>query len=76
MNGASNKFPHYISDGSGRDNYVKNTEGGNSIPFRWRDQTDFYFKSTLRSHAEMPNVHYFSNFRKTHRIKTSLLNHN
>jgi hypothetical protein len=23
--GGSNKFPHYISDGSGRDYYVKNT---------------------------------------------------
>jgi hypothetical protein len=23
--GGSNKFPHYISDGSGRDFYVKNT---------------------------------------------------
>lgn len=55
--GGSNKFPHYISDGSGRDFYVKNTEGGNSVPFRWRDQTDYMFKSTLRSHAEMPSVH-------------------
>ena len=56
--GASNKFPHYISDGSGRDYYVKNTEGGNSTPFRWRDQTDYFFKSTLRSHAEFPNSLY------------------
>lgn len=35
--GGSNKFVHYISDGSGRDYYVASTEGGNSKPFRWRN---------------------------------------
>ena len=54
--GASNKFPHYVSDGSGRDFYVKNTEGGNSCPFRWRDLTDFRFRSSLRGHDPFPNV--------------------
>jgi hypothetical protein len=34
--GGSNKFVHYISDGSGRDYYVGSTEGGNSNPFHWR----------------------------------------
>lgn len=54
--GGSNKFPHYVSDGSGRDYYVTSTEGGNSCPFRWRNQTDALFKSTLRSHNPLPNV--------------------
>ena len=54
--GAPNKFPHYVSDGSGRDFYVTSTEGGNSCPFNWRNQTDFFFKSTLRRHAINPNV--------------------
>lgn len=32
-----NKFPHYISDGSGRDFYVTCNEGGNTRVPRWRD---------------------------------------
>ena len=52
----SNRFAHYISDGSGRDSYVKTCEGGNSQPFRWRNETDFFFKNTLRSPAKSPNV--------------------
>lgn len=52
--GASNKFPHYVSDGSGRDYYVKQTEGGNSQPFRWRNETDYKFKSSLRGHDPFP----------------------
>ena len=35
--GGSNKFVHYVSDGTGRDFYVGSTEGGNSCPFRWRN---------------------------------------
>ena len=57
--GASNKFPHYVSDGSGRDFYVKNTEGGNSCPFRWRNLTDFKFKSSLRAHDPFTDVFNF-----------------
>ena len=54
--GGSGKFPHYISDGSGRDFYVKKTDGGNSRPFSWRDKTDFKFKASLRGHPEMQSV--------------------
>lgn len=54
--GGSNKFPHYVSDGTGRDYYVGSTEGGNSAPFRWRNQTDYYFKNTLRNHNPFPSV--------------------
>ena len=54
--GAPNKFVHYISDGSGRDFYVGSTEGGNSNPHRWRNETDFYFKNTLRDNQKLPNV--------------------
>ena len=35
--GGSNKFVHYVSDGSGRDYYVGSNEGGNSTTFRWRN---------------------------------------
>lgn len=55
-NGAANKFVHYVSDGSGRDHYVGSNEGGNTYPHRWRNETDFYFKSTLRDHAKLPKV--------------------
>ena len=54
--GGSNRFPHYVSDGSGRDYYVKSTEGGNSVPFDWRNQTDLLFRNTLRSHKPMTTV--------------------
>jgi hypothetical protein len=54
--GAANKFVHYVSDGSGRDFYVGSTEGGNSNPHCWRNETDFYFKNTLRGHAKLPKV--------------------
>jgi hypothetical protein len=37
--GGSNKFVHYVSDGSGRDFYVGSNEGGNSTTHRWRNQT-------------------------------------
>jgi hypothetical protein len=60
--GDSNRFPHYISDGSGRDFYVKSTEGGNSHPFRWRNQTDYRFKNSLRGHNPFPNVLFLSKF--------------
>ena len=55
--GGSNKFPHYVSDGSGRDLYVGSNEGGNSCPFRWRDQSDFFFKNSLRNHDPLPSVY-------------------
>lgn len=48
-----NKFPHYISDGSGRDFYVTNDEGGNSNVHRWRNHVDFRFKSSLRSYNKI-----------------------
>lgn len=69
-----NNFPHYISDGSGRDFYVKNNEGGNNMPFKWRDQTGFFFKSTLRGHQPFPNVHSLL-FRPILNKKTFLPNH-
>jgi len=53
------KFVHYISDGSGRDFYVGLTEGGNSDPHRWRNQTEFRFRSSLRNHNPMPSVFYY-----------------
>jgi hypothetical protein len=34
---AENKFVHYISDGSGRDFYVTQNDGGNVKVPRWRD---------------------------------------
>lgn len=51
-----NNFPHYISDGSGRDFYVTHNEGGNSHVHRWRDHTDFRFKSSLRNHQRIRMV--------------------
>ena len=54
--GGSNKFVHYISDGSGRDYYVGSTEGGNSNPHRWRNNTEFYFRNTLRDNQKLPKV--------------------
>ncbi|CAM6005464.1 unnamed protein product [Sphagnum balticum] len=54
--GGPNKFVHYISDGSGRDHYVTSTEGGNSDPFRWRNQTEFRFRSSLRDNQRLPSV--------------------
>lgn len=54
--GGSNKFVHYISDGSGRDFYIGSTEGGNSHPHRWRNQTEHYFRNTLRDIRPLPKV--------------------
>ena len=51
-----NRFPHYISDGSGRDFYVTHNEGGNSSVHRWRNQVDFRFKSQLRDYRKIRQV--------------------
>lgn len=51
-----NHFPHYISDGSGRDFYVTNNEGGNSHVHRWRNHVDYRFKSTLRDYNRIRTV--------------------
>ena len=60
--GGSNKFVHYVSDGTGRDFYVGSNEGGNSNVYRWRNQTEHYFRNTLRNSKPLPNVlfHLFS----------------
>mgnify|MGYP000858817068 CR=1 FL=1 len=54
--GGSNKFVHYVSDGSGRDFYVALTNGGNSHPHRWRNETEHYFRQTLRDTKKLPKV--------------------
>lgn len=54
--GTTNRFHHYHSDGTGRDYYVKSTDGGNSHPFRWRNQSDFQFKSSLRERDPLYKV--------------------
>lgn len=69
--GGSNKFVHYISDGSGRDFYVGLTEGGNSHPHSWRNQTEHYFRNTLRSNQPLPKVDQLL-FSSTLRTLTSL----
>lgn len=51
---------HYVSDGSGRDFYVTSTEGGNSNPHRWRNETEYYFRNTLRNNKKLPMV-FFGN---------------
>ena len=51
-----NKFPHYISDGSGRDFYVTSNDGGNVRVPRWRDEVGFKFRSTLRDYHKLPSV--------------------
>ena len=56
--GASNKFVHYVSDGSGRDFYVALSDGGNSKPHRWRNQTEFFFRNTLRNNQKLPKVRW------------------
>ena len=50
------KFPHYISDGSGRDFYVSCNDGGNVRVPRWRDEVGFKFRSTLREYHKLPTV--------------------
>jgi len=45
---SENKFVHYVSDGSGRDFYVSSTEGGSTVPFKWRNETNYKFISNLR----------------------------
>ena len=57
--GGSNKFVHYVSDGSGRDFYVALTNGGNSNPHRWRNETEHYFRNTLRDTQKLPKVYPF-----------------
>lgn len=37
---------------------MTSNEGGNSNLFRWRDKTDFLFKSTLRNAKPLPNVRF------------------
>jgi hypothetical protein len=69
--GGSNKFVHYVSDGSGRDFYVASTEGGNSNPFRWRNETELYFRNTLRNNQKLPNVLPFP-FRATRKRRTCI----
>jgi hypothetical protein len=54
--GGVNKFVHYVSDGSGRDFYVASTEGGNSNPHRWRNQTEHYFRNSLRDNQKLVRV--------------------
>ncbi len=53
------KFNHYTSDGSGRDFYITSNEGGNSFPFRWRNQTDFRYKNGLRNHSSLCTVNCY-----------------
>eukprot|EP00347_Sterkiella_histriomuscorum_P000025 403377469 len=46
------KFPHFHSDGTGRDSYIVNNNGGLSIPKMWnqRDSHTMLFASTTRFH--------------------------
>lgn len=74
--GGSNKFVHYISDGSGRDFYVGLTEGGNSTPHRWRNHTEFRFRSSLRDHMRLPNVCLTLIFSLILKSQISLRKHN
>lgn len=54
-----NKFPHYVSDGTGRDFYVTCNEGGNVRVPRWRDEVGHKFRSSLRDYHKLPAVHIF-----------------
>lgn len=47
------RFQPYYSDGTGRDFYVKLTDGGNTSPYNWRNSTEYRFRSSLRSHDSM-----------------------
>lgn len=51
------KFNHYASDGSGRDYYVKLSEGGNSRNWgNWKDHVDYKFRNSLRLDDKFSSV--------------------
>lgn len=46
-----NNVTHYISDGSGRDSYVKINEGGRATNWQWREEVNHKFCAALRSYS-------------------------
>lgn len=55
----NNRFVHYVSDGTGRDNYVGRTEGGNATPYDWKETTEHRFLASLRT-PKLPAVAFLS----------------
>lgn len=49
------KFVHYHSDGSGRDSYIGCNHGGRISNFSSKNNTENFFKQSLRAYEKMPN---------------------
>lgn len=49
----SDKFVHYHSDGTGRDSYVGWNHGGRIVNFDSKNNTESFFRTSLRSYHKM-----------------------
>lgn len=53
MPAIEDKFVHYHSDGTGRDSYVGWNHGGRIVNFSSKNNTENFFKNTLRTYSKL-----------------------